>query len=129
MKKMILNFLLMITAFLVFIPLFTIGVIYTFVKHMVRFDYSFSKQMSVIFRSVALGLDGLANAGAGELLTDVYKPKYLRYSKWYQTISAVTGINYLKGDDKGFRRFLDRVLGKKHCEEAITEADRKYYDL
>ena len=74
--------------------------------------------------------DGLANAGGGELLNDVLKVRKeakIRYGKWYQTISAVTGLRKVyDNEDSWLRRFL-KVLGKNHCEEAITEEEHFYY--
>lgn len=117
----------MIVATLVFIPLSIVGITYTLFKHVMCLDYRPAKQLAPIFRAYALSLDGLANSCAGELLTDVYKPKYMRYARWDKTISAVTGINYLKGYDTRLRKFLDRVLGRKHCQDAVTKEDLHYY--
>ena len=70
----------------------------------------------------------MANAGAGELLNDTLKVKnnYARYGKWYETISAITGLVKLYEKDTWLRRFL-KILGKNHCEEAITEMQDFYY--
>ncbi|QYS85400.1 hypothetical protein JJC03_09125 [Flavobacterium oreochromis] len=86
--------------------------------------------MRPIFRSISLSLDGLANAGAGELLNDTFKLKGgIKYGKWYQTISAVTGMIMLFINDTWLRRFLDKVLGKNHCVDAISEEDKQFYKI
>jgi len=113
-------------------PLITIvGIIYSFFKHLfIKFDYSVSKQLIPILRSMTLASDGLANACGGELLNDALKVKtnaLIKYGKWYQTISAVTGLRKVfDNTDTRLRRFLE-VLGKNHCEEAITEQELFYY--
>jgi hypothetical protein len=117
----------------VFPLLFVVGVIYSFVKHVFfKFDYSISKQLTPILRSMTLVSDGLACAGAGELLNDFYKiPKdcIVRYGKWYQTISAVTGIlKVYVNRDLPLRKSL-KILGKNHCEEAITPQEHVYYNI
>lgn len=116
---------------IVFPIVFIIGVIYSFIKHLFfKFDYSVSKQFTPIIRSITLASDGLANAGCGELLNDVLKVKKeakIKYGKWYQTISAVTGLRKVyDNEDSWLRRFLN-VLDKNHCEEAITEEEHFYY--
>ena len=126
MKKLLIELVFACVGIPVFIILFIVGFFYTFFKHLFKWDYSLSKQTLPLIRSVTLAFDGLANAGAGELLNDVYKP-IIKYGKWYQTISAVTGINYLKEQDSKLRLFLDKILGKNHCTEAITEMERDYY--
>jgi len=92
-------------------------------------DYSFSKQLTPIVRSANLVLDGLANAGAGEMLNDAYcVTGNIKYGKWYQTISAVTGLLQLHVKDTKIRRFLDKVLGRNHCVEAISKEDLFFYE-
>lgn len=77
---------------------------------------------------MSLVLDGFANSGAGELLNDVLEIKgRIKYGKWYQTISATTGLIKIHEKDTWLRRFLDKVLGTNHCGEAITEEDKYYY--
>ena len=121
---------LLLLSYLVFIPLIVAGVLYTAGKHLiVKRDYSISKQLGTIVNALTLLNDGLANASAGELLNDIIQPKYIKYGKWYQTISAITGINYKKGDDSKFREDLDDFLGKDHCENAITDEQKCYYKL
>ena len=65
-----------------------------------------------------------------EILNDVLKVKKeakIKYGKWYQTISAVTGLRKVyDNEDSWLRRFLN-VLDKNHCEEAITEEEHFYY--
>ncbi|SHG27399.1 hypothetical protein SAMN05444388_10291 [Flavobacterium johnsoniae] len=91
-------------------------------------DYNISKQLLPIIRSMTLALDGLACSGSGELLNDVLRIKgRIRYGKWYKTISAITGLIMIYEKDTWFRRFLDKVLGKNHCTEAISEEDKFYY--
>lgn len=128
MIRLAIELLLLAVAIVVFPLLFVVGFAYTFLKHCWRFDYSISKQLIPIVRSVSLLLDGLANAGAGELLNDVYKVNgAIKYGKWYQTISAVTGLLLLHEKDTKLRRFLDKVLGKDHCVEAISKEDLFFY--
>lgn len=107
---------------------FLIGIIYTFFKHLVKFDYSPTKQLQPIIRSITLALDGLACAGAGELLNDSLKINgHIKYGKWFQTISATTGLIRIYEKDTWLRKFLDNTLGKNHCDEAISDQDRFYY--
>lgn len=126
--KLLLEILFMVVGIPIFIILFVIGVFYTFIKHILKWDYSISRQFTPILRSINLVFDGLANAGAGELLNDTLKVKnnYARYGKWYETISAITGLVKLYEKDTWLRRFL-KILGKNHCEEAITEMQDFYY--
>ena len=116
---------------IVFPLVFIIGVIYSFIKHLFfKFDYSVSKQLTPIIRSMTLASDGLANAGGGEMLNDALKVKQgalIKYGKWYQTISAVTGLRKVyDNEDTWLRKFLE-ILGKNHCEEAITDEEHFYY--
>ena len=113
---------------IVFPLVFVTGVIYSFIKHLFfKFDYSVSKQLTPIIRAMTLASDGLANAGGGEMLNDALKIKgKIKYGNWYQTISAVTGLIHIYEKDTWLRRFL-RILGKNHCEEAITEQEKFYY--
>lgn len=127
--RLFIEFLILLVGCTVFIILFIIGVVYTFLKHVIKWDYSGRKQLQPIIRNVTLALDGLACAGAGELLNDTLKIKgKVRYGKWYQTISAITGLIHKYEKDTWLRRFLDRTLGKNHCAEAITEQDQFYYE-
>ena len=123
---------LIIGGMIIFPTVFIIGVIYSFIKHLFfKFDYSVSKQLTPIIRSITLASDGLANAGGGEILNDVLKVKLnakIKYGKWYQTISAVTGLRKVyDNEDTWLRKFLE-ILGKNHCEEAITEEEHYYYN-
>ena len=114
---------------IVFPSLFFLGLFYTFGKHFWQLDYSLSKQLAPIIRSTNLLLDGFANAGAGELLNDVYKVNgVIQYGKWYQTISAVTGLLLLHEKDTKLRKFLDKVLGRDHCTDAISKEDLFFYE-
>lgn len=123
-----LELVLLLVGGIIFIILFVLGCIYTFFKHVFKLDYSGRKQLQPIIRSVTLALDGLACAGAGELLNDALKIKgNIKYGKWYQTISAITGLVHIYEKDTWLRRFLDNTLGKNHCQEAITEQDQYYY--
>jgi hypothetical protein len=127
--KLLLEILFMTIGIPIFLLLFVVGVLYTFVKHIKNWDYSISRQFTPILRSINLVFDGLANAGAGELLNDVFKIKneFARYGKWYETISAVTGLIKQYEKDTWLRKFL-KILGKNHCEEAITEMQKYYYN-
>ena len=128
--NLLLEILLTAVSFVVFPALFIAGIIYSLGKHIYHLDYSLNKQLQPIFRSISLSLDGLANAGAGELLNDTFKLKgKLKYGKWYQTISAVTGLAMLFINDTWLRRFLDKVLGKNHCVDAISEEDKYFYKI
>ena len=126
--KLFLEIIFMIIGIPIFILLFIIGILYTFGKHVKNWDYSISKQFTPILRSINLVFDGLSNAGAGELLNDALKVKneFARFGKWYETISAVTGLIKQYEKDTWLRRFL-KVLGKNHCEESITEMQDFYY--
>ena len=126
--KLFLEIFFMLIGIPIFSLLFVVGVLYTFVKHVKNWDYSISRQFTPILRSINLVIDGLANAGAGELLNDVFKIKneFARYGKWYETISAVTGLVKQYEKDTWLRKFLE-ILGKNHCEEAITEMQKYYY--
>ena len=122
--------LLVIVGLLVFIPLAFLGVIYTISKHILLLDYSMKRQIQPVLRNFILSVDGFANATAGELLNDVFKIKQeskLRYGKWYQTISAVTGLLKVYKDKDTWLRKMLKILGKSHCEEAITEMEHEYY--
>lgn len=128
MKKLLIEILLLIGGVLVFPFTFCIGFIYTLIKHILFLDYSISKQLIPIIRSINLIQDALANAGAGELLNDLFKIKgIIIYGKWNQTISAVTGLLLIHEKDNKLRIFLDKVLGKEHCVKAISEQDKYYY--
>ncbi|MEI7487868.1 MAG: hypothetical protein WCJ72_10755 [Chryseobacterium sp.] len=126
--KLLLEILFMMIGIPIFLLLFIAGFLYTLIKHAVKWDYSISRQFIPILRSINLVFDGLANAGAGELLNDALKVKndHARYGKWYETISAVTGLVKLYEKDTWLRKFL-KVLGKNLCEEAITEMQSHYY--
>lgn len=129
MKKLIIEIFLLIIGVPVFLLVFIIGVLYTLIKHIIKKDYSITKQLIPIIRNTNLVFDGLANSGGGELLNDAFKIKHtiIKYGKWYETISAVTGLLYLTHKDTKLRKFLDKVLGTNHCVEAITDKDKIYY--
>lgn len=123
---------MIVGGLLIFPSIFVIGFIYSFFKHMIfKFDYSVSRQLKPIIRSITLASDGLANSGAGELFNDVFRVKddsYAKYGKWYQTISSVTGIRYkYQGNDTWLRRFLE-LFEKNHCVNAITDEELFYYN-
>lgn len=129
MLKLLLEILLLIAAIIVFSLLSVVGIVYTFIKHIKRLDYSISKQLTPIVRSASLVIDCFANAAAGELLNDTLKVRgKIRYGKWYQTISAVSGLIHLYEKDTWFRRMLDKAFRGAHCNEAINEEERFYYD-
>lgn len=118
-----------IGGIIVFPLVFVVGFLYTTGKHFWKLDYSLSKQLTPIVRSFTLLLDGLANAGAGEMLNDVFGiTGEIKYGKWYQTISAVTGLLLLHVKDTKLRRFLDKALGRDHCVEAISKEDLFFYE-
>ena len=126
--KLLLEVVLTIIGIPIFILVFICGIFYTFFKHVIKFDYSIVQQTQPLLRSINLTFDGLANAGGGELINDALKIKSeIKYGKWYQTISAVTGLIKIYEKDTWLRRFLDKVLGKNHCIDAITEIDNYYY--
>lgn len=126
--KLLLEFLFTLIGIPLFITVFVSGVVYTFIKHIIKFDYSIVQQTQPLLRSINLTFDGLANAGGGEMLNDILKIKgKVKYGKWYQTISAVTGLVKIYEKDTKLRRFLDKILGKNHCVDAITESDSFYY--
>lgn len=130
-KNLIIEVIFLIVGGLFLFPLIgVVGFIYSILKHLfIKFDYSISKQLIPIVRSITLASDGLACACSGELLNDVLKIKSgINYGKWYHTISAVTGLRLVfeKNDNK-FRKVLDKILGKNHCVDAITEEQKCYY--
>ena len=128
MMKLIKEILILTVGVLIFTTFGVVGVVYTFFKHTYKLDYSLSKQLSPIIRSITLLFDGFANSSGGELINDVLKIKgQVQYGNWYQTISAVTGILYLKNTDTKLRIVLDKILGKNHCVQAISKEDRHYY--
>ena len=129
---LLLELLFMIVGGLIIFPLvFIIGFVYTFIKHVFfKFDYSTSKHFIPILRSFTLASDGLANAGGGEMLNDALKVKQeakIKYGKWYQTISAVTGLRKVYANEDTWLRKALKILGKNHCEEAITNEEHFYY--
>lgn len=129
MKKLIIEiFLFLIGGCFIFPLVFIVGFLYTFFKHIYKLDYSISKHLTPIIRSLTLLLDGMSNAGAGEMLNDVFKiTGKIRYGKWFMTISECTGLLYLYVKDIKLRRVLDKVLGKNHCIEAVREEYKFYY--
>lgn len=132
MKRLFISLLeLILGGFIIFPTMFIIGVIYTLFKHLIKLDYSISKQAIPVIRSITLAFDGLANAGSGEIINDILKVKedaIIRYGKWYQTISSVTGLRQVfNNSDNWFRRLINRVLGKNHCIESITKQEFFYY--
>lgn len=126
--KLLLEFLFTLIGIPLFITVFVSGVIYTFIKHVIKFDYSIVQQAQPLLRSINLTFDGLANAGGGEMINDVLKINgKIKYGKWYQTISAVTGLIKIYEKDTKLRKTLDSILGKNHCTDAITESDNYFY--
>lgn len=129
--KILKELVILIIGGIIFIIFGIIGIIYTLFKHILKWDYSINKQLVPIIRSITLLFDGFANAGAGELLNDILKVNCnsnIKYGKWYQTISAITGLRlYIDTSDNKFRRILDKILGKDHCTEAISVEDLFYY--
>jgi hypothetical protein len=126
--KLPIEFCILIIGGITFIILFIIGIIYTILKHLIKLNYSPNKQFQPIIRSITLALDGLACAGGGELLNDILKINgKIKYGNWNQTISAVTGLILIYEKDTRLRIFLDKVLGKNHCTEAISQQDKFYY--
>ena len=80
------------------------------------------KTVYPILRSINLVFDGLANAGAGELLNDSLNIKndFIRFGKWYETISAVTGLIQQYEKDTGLE--ILKILGKNHCRSHYRNA-------
>lgn len=133
--RLVKELLLLLLAIPVFLIPAVIGVIYTFIKHVRRWDYNINKQLAPIVRSLSLSLDGFANAAAGELLNDLIVEDNTnhRYGKWNETISAVTGWNAKKDTlskfGKRFREFVDRafnLMGEKgsHVINAIKDPNK-----
>ena len=126
--KLLLEVVFTIIGIPIFILVFICGIFYTFFKHIIKFDYSIVQQTQPLLRSINLTFDGLANAGGGEMINDVLKIKGpIKYGKWYQTISAVTGLIKIYEKDTKLRKTLDSILGKNHCTDAITESDNYFY--
>ena len=127
--KLFTELLLLLIATPIFWLVAVMGVVYTFFKHAFKLDYSLMKQMAPLVRSVNLINDCLANAAGGEMLNDALKVRgQIKYGKWYQTISAVSGLLYLYGQDTWLRRFLDKIIGRRHCEDAINPEDKLYWE-
>ncbi len=138
MKKLLQSIAFLIMAILVFPLLSVVGIIYTTIKHIVKWDYSLSKQLSPIVKSTALILDGLANACSGELLNDtllkkkknreLYSRTY-KYGKWDDAISEVTGVNEKRGVlnklGEDVTDLLSFVLEQNHSINSIDE-DKNY---
>jgi len=121
--------LTLIGSIIIFIPLGVIGVLYSIVKHLCKMDFSLRKLLNPVIRGVTLAIDGFGNSTGGEMMNDFLKPS-VKFGNWYQTISAVVGINFLsKKELPKFRNTLNKILGKKHCEDAITEVDRFFYGI
>lgn len=117
------QFFVMIIAIIVFTITAIVGLFYTLIKHIKNGDYKPNKQLAPLFRGVALAFDGMANSTAGEMFNDLLlKEKTVKYGKWNETISFITGKNwsmkYLNERGRKFRKLLDRVLGKDHCINA-----------
>jgi len=129
--RLIKELFLFVFASIIFIIVAIVGVLYSAIKHLFfKLDYSLSRQLTPIVRSATLVTNSFANASAGELINDLLKidkSEKIKYGKWYQAISAVTGLRYLFAKDSKFRRLLDKILGKNHCVDAVTEQDRFYY--
>ena len=71
-----------------------------------------------------------ANASAGELLNDIFKIKgNIKFGNWYESISSITGLIYINVKNIKLRHILNFVLGKNHCENAITKLQEKYYKI
>lgn len=120
---------LFIGAF-VFLFLGFIGILYTLIKHIIKKDYKLKVQFKPIIRSVNLLVDCFASASAGELLNDVLKIKKednIRYGSWYRTISALTGLRIKFRKTDWFAKFINGLLGKNHCVDAINKEDDFYY--
>lgn len=129
---LLLEIALLIIGFFVFGIVSILGVIYTFLKHSIKLDYSIRKQLVPIVRSINLAQDGVANAAGGEMLNDVLKiPEgNVRYGSWYETISSIAGLVFIYIKDTWFRRFLDKtfsIFEKDHCTNAITKMQEHYY--
>jgi hypothetical protein len=130
--KFLAEILVAIIGSSIFLVLGLVGFLYSLLKHFYLLDYSLKRHVTPIIRVYTLLFDCFANAAAGELLNDTLKAgKHIRYGKWHQTISAVTGLihKHVKGSKQWFRKMLDTVLGKNHCVEAIQVADEYYYNM
>ena len=124
MKKVLKELLLVPIAFIVFGLLSIAGIFYTLKKHAILLDYSLEKQLYPILRSFNLALDGFANACAGELLNDKLKVfGRIKYGKWYQTISAVSGLLFIFENKNSKLRQILNKLEEDHCEKAVTKED------
>ena len=118
---------MVILATIVFPTLSVLGIMYSFIKHIILLDYSFSKQLVPVFQTIYRSLDGFACATAGELLNDTLEIKgRIKYGSWSDTISAITGLIRIYEKDTWLRRFLT-ILGKNHCEDAITKEEKYYW--
>ena len=119
---------MVILATIVFPTLSIIGMLYSLFKHLLLFDYSLSKQLVPILQTIYRSEDGFACATAGELLNDALEIKgRIKYGNWSDTISAITGLIRIYEKDTWLRRFLT-ILGKNHCENAITKQEKYYWE-
>ena len=66
--KLLMEIIFMIIGIPIFLLLFIVGILYTFVKHVKNWDYSISRQFTPILRSINLVFDGLANAELANFL-------------------------------------------------------------
>jgi hypothetical protein len=135
MKELLKSTLFLVLAILVFPILSLVGIIYTTIKHSSKFNYSLSKQLAPIVKSIALSIDGLANACSGELMNDtllkkkkngeLYSKTY-KYGKWDDTISAVTGVNEKRGTlnllGEDLTDMLSLVLEQDHSINSIKKS-------
>ena len=127
--KLFLEIIYLIIGTTIFLVVGIIGIVYTFFKHLFKKDYSLVKQLTPLVRSINLINDCFANAAGGELLNDVLKIKgQIRYGKWYQTISAVTGLVRIYERDTKLRSILDKIFRSEHCDLAINIEDRFYWE-
>jgi len=123
--RLVVEVITLAVGLVVFTAVAVVGVLYTFVKHVfVKRDYSFTRQLRPVVRSLTLAYDGFANACAGELLNDTQRP-VVKYGKWYHTISGITGLNKMLGSELPLRRIVDgffRLFGeRRHCEDSVTD--------
>lgn len=112
--KALKELVIMIVAIIVFSIDAVFGILYTFFKHALRWDYDVNKQLAPILRAISLAFDGLDNACSGEY----YNDKNLKekgehpYGKWNETISDITGRNFLLDNlSKKGTRFKKRLDG------------------
>ena len=115
--------ILLLVAVLLALPLFPIGLIYTFVKTFRNVSQTFIKRLETYLFIIAYSIDQLGNAVMQELFNDTLIHHYgYKFGNPDETISSVLGKNKLQNTLTGAGRILCGILefiDRKHTEKAI----------